>query len=82
MQRMLYTNPRMRGGDVKRRGGALEFMEVNSTDSIVTNQWVAASAARAKPASGFEGRPLRGETSKVVAAAGGALPVVYVTRYA
>ena len=34
--------------------GALKFMEVNSTDSIRTNQWVAASAARAKPASEFE----------------------------
>ena len=34
--------------------GALKFMEVNSTDSIGTNQWVAASAARAKPASEFE----------------------------
>ena len=34
--------------------GALEFMEVNSTDSIGTNQWVAASAARAKPAREFE----------------------------
>ena len=34
--------------------GALGFVGVNSTDSIGTNQWVAASAARAKPASGFE----------------------------
>ena len=63
--------------------GALKFMEVNSTDSIGTNQWVAASAARAKPASEFEPWPggLRGDsgqTSKVAVAAGGALPVYYL----
>ena len=64
--------------------GALKFMEVNSTDSIGTNQWVAASAARAKPASEFEPWPggLRGDsgqTSKVAVAAGGALPVNFTT---
>ena len=50
-----HKSTRIRAAAMSNVGeGELKFMEVNSTDSIRTNQWVAASAARAKPASEFE----------------------------